>query len=435
MMFENLDICVHGDGVVGCVTALLLSRLNLRVALLKSPIKPTTTAPGFDIRAYALNSHSKSILESIKAWPEGDKSTSVNEMYVHADQGEVVQFRGTDLYTGRRPEPGHSDSDCPPSLTWIVEVGALEQRLDQALKCSKVLVLSASDPSYPQLRINDQKLTKTPLSVVCEGYTGEFKKTLLTKTTSTPYYQHALATRVQVQEVHRGVAHQWFNHSKTASAAWEAMHGQEGLEIIALLPTGGPHSNTFAVVWSASGEKIAKLKTLSDPDFAKALSSSTRDGFKELTACGPRQSWPLALSSSSQWAGAFNSKASWVLCGDSAHTVHPLAGMGLNLGLGDAQCLHDFLQERQLHTSWRPLSDLRLLNAYARERKLAILAPVTFIDLIQRLFASDFALARLIRNNGFKAFNSFSPLKKWTIAQASSKTSSNSVSFGSDGYA
>lgn len=431
-MNENVDICVRGGGVVGCVTALLLGRLNLRVALLKPTLKPKENATDFDIRAYALNAHSKSILESIHAWPEGDKTTAVKEMYVHSDQEGVIEFKSTDLYPAAELASSRNHSDAP-ALSWIVEVAALEERLDQALKRSNVIVSAETDPTYSHLYESDHKLIKTPLSVICEGYSSKLKKTLRTTTTSTPYYQHALATRVQVQDSHQSAAHQWFNQSTTANAKKDAALDQDGLEILALLPIGGAHSNTFAVVWSAAAEKIAKLKALTESEFAQALSSSSRESFKEFTVCGPRQTWPLALSSSSHWAGSFNSRASWVLCGDSAHTVHPLAGMGLNLGLGDAKSLYDFLLNRQSNTSWRPLWDLRVLDAYARERKLAILAPVTFIDLIQRLFASDFALARLIRNKGFKAFNGFSTLKKWTIEQAMQKPAKDTVHFGSTG--
>ena len=429
---ENVDICIRGNGIVGSTLALLLSRLNLRVALVGNfeATKPS------DIRAYAINAKSKSIFESINAWPKDSSCTEVQQIRVSSDEGELIEF--THMLSG---------SGEGGSLSWIVEVNALEAELARALKISNVLCVPYGSPSRLEDTSEAPSEVHAALTVICEGFharsAGRAKSTtrihpninaypyLHTHTERTPYRQFALATHVTFknrQQKHFGIAHQWFNTFENSSAtqAHQASSNQKSgqeFEILALLPIGGREGNTFAVVWSTSEQRNQELARLSDTEFSEALRKSTKDLWSELEPAlelvGARQSWPLTLASAASWCGRLNSKHSWVLCGDSAHSVHPLAGMGLNLGLGDVSALYDLLQAREKENlTWRPLNDLRLLRNYERQRKLAILPYVQFIDKIQLLFASDYSVAKLIRNQGFKVFNALGSLKEWTIKKA-----------------
>jgi 2-polyprenyl-6-methoxyphenol hydroxylase-like FAD-dependent oxidoreductase len=98
--------------------------------------------------------------------------------------------------------------------------------------------------------------------------------------------------------------------------------------------------------------------------------------------------------------------------------VHPLAGLGLNLGLADAQALHDVLQTRQGINHWRPLSDRHLLRQYERQRKAGMWPTWVACDSLQRLFAHPHALAKDLRQWGMKNFDTIPPLKQWVIQQA-----------------
>jgi 2-polyprenyl-6-methoxyphenol hydroxylase-like FAD-dependent oxidoreductase len=98
--------------------------------------------------------------------------------------------------------------------------------------------------------------------------------------------------------------------------------------------------------------------------------------------------------------------------------VHPLAGLGLNLGLADVQALHDVLQTRQGSNHWRPLSDRHLLRQYERQRKAGMWPTWVACDGLQRLFAHPHSLAKDLRQWGMRNFDTITPLKQWVIQQA-----------------
>src|SRR5205814_3920731 len=113
-----LDVCIRGAGIVGRTLALLLARERLRVGLVRGPA--TTAGAGSDVRAYALNAASKEMLELVRGWPDEAHATAVCRMEVHGDAGGELHFRAEDQGV--------------PALAWIVDVGALLARLEDALK-------------------------------------------------------------------------------------------------------------------------------------------------------------------------------------------------------------------------------------------------------------------------------------------------------------
>lgn len=410
------DICIQGDGVVGKTLALLLSRLNLRVVLVHKP----RALKEHDIRAYSLNWQSKAILESVEAWPKEDACTAVKRIKVHSDGGGFIDFDWPAKYNCKKDrtdknsssEVTNNEAPAHPqhAMSWIVQVPALEDLLTSQLQKSGVQSQlfarqdTADDPCKSMSPL-PQSDFGAPITVLCEGAHNLSNHIQRTRTRRYPYEQHALATQVQSTQPHNGIAHQWFNT-------------QGGLEIIALLPLGGPGGDSYSLIWSTSPERVTQLKRLSALDFMNALALGTHGAFEKLHLSAHILSWPLAFSNAVHWCGAIDQQRSWVLCGDSAHTVHPLSGMGLNLGLWDVKNLADILLSRQRSAAWRPLHDLRILRAYERQRKLAILPYTQMTDKLQRLFASNYPVARLLRNEGFNVFNTFGPLKAWTIEKA-----------------
>jgi 2-polyprenyl-6-methoxyphenol hydroxylase-like FAD-dependent oxidoreductase len=107
-----------------------------------------------------------------------------------------------------------------------------------------------------------------------------------------------------------------------------------------------------------------------------------------------------------------------VLAGDAAHTIHPLAGLGLNLGLADASELAMVLKARETTDYWRRLDDAHFLRRYERARKAGMHATWLACDGLQRLFSHPHTAVQQLRNWGLNSFNQFNLLKQWTMQQA-----------------
>jgi 2-polyprenyl-6-methoxyphenol hydroxylase-like FAD-dependent oxidoreductase len=375
-MTKPFDVCIRGDGVVGRTLALLLARERLRVALVAHPktsvVAPTAAADvPADVRAYSLNGASRTLLQTLRCWPETPFVTAVQEMQVWGDAGGKLDFSALDV--------------AQEALTWIVDVPALEAQLIQAVRYQ------------PQIEIVPAPV-KAALNVVCEGKASESREQFGADWRVKPYPQKAIAARLQSDRPHGGVARQWFS----------------GGDIVALLPLAGITGNSVALVWSVSVERAEALEKLSPEEFCAALQAVFEPDVAQqvglLSLISPRTSWPLALATAAHWVGP-----GWALAGDAAHTVHPLAGQGLNLGLADAECLAQVIAQREY---WRALGDEKLLRRYERARKADVAAMGAVTDGLHGLFAQTDGRWQALRNWGMKGFARSGLLKDWVTRQA-----------------
>ena len=375
-MFKSFDVCIRGDGVVGHVLALLLARERLRVALVTGPqaSRSLETAPT-DVRAYALNSASRTLLQTLRAWPDPAFATPVLEMQVWGDRGGKLEFNTQNLPKSVESDPaGHA-------LAWIVDVPELEQQLRHATRYQ------------PHIEIVDEA-PPAALKVICEGPKSSSRNELGAQMVIKSYAQKAIAARLISDQPHNGVARQWFS----------------GGDVLALLPLGGPDGKSLALVWSVSVERASALQKLSGEAFCAALQIDCGQQVGALQLTGERATWPLSLSQAERWVGP-----GWALAGDAAHTVHPLAGQGLNLGLADAASLAGVIAAREY---WRGLGDEKLLRRYERSRKAEVAATAALTDGLHGLFAQPDAPWQALRNWGLNSFSRSGPLKNWVTRQA-----------------
>lgn len=364
MAFEH-DLCIRGAGIVGRTLALLAARERLRVAL----VAPTAATPGHaDVRAYALSPASQALLQSLRCWPAESAATPVLAMQVQADRQGSVRFS--------------AQQQGVAALNWIVDVPRLEQRLAEAVRYQSAIdVIEAP--------------VAAPLTVVCEGRASATRAELGIEYDSVRYPQHALATRLDCERPHEQVARQWFT--------------PEG-DILAFLPLGGPDGREVAVVWSLASERAEQVKAWDDATLAAHLHELSGGALGALQVQGARASWPLVLAHARRWVGAMPGRVgeSFALAGDAAHAMHPLAGQGLNVGLGDAAELARVLAARE---RWRSVADLRLLRRYERARQGHWLRMRWATDGLQLLFGHPAPLAGPLRNWGMTLFDHSGPIK------------------------
>jgi 2-polyprenyl-6-methoxyphenol hydroxylase-like FAD-dependent oxidoreductase len=363
-MAAPLDVCIRGAGIVGRTLALLLARDRLRVGL----VDAAAPTPGQgDVRAYALNAASRELLLRLRAWPDEQHATPVMAMDVRGDEGGRVRFSAAD----ERVE----------ALAWIVDVEPLLARLAEAVRFQpQVEVLAEPQPAA--------------LTVVCEGRASATRAEFGVNFEATSYPQRAIAARLTCEKPHGGVAHQWFDDGN----------------VLGLLPMGGPQGNSVALVWSVQEARAEELLALEPQAFQAKLGECTGHALGTLRLASERMAWPLQRAQADRWCGP-----GWALAGDAAHTVHPLAGQGLNLGLADADKLSRVLHERE---PWRSVGDERLLRRYERSRKMDVMAMGWTTDGLQQLFAQPAEAWALLRNWGMRGFDRSGPLKRWVVRQA-----------------
>ena len=361
---------------MGHTLALLLAQARLRVAL----VEPPRPAGAADVRAYAINAASRDLLRQVRAWPESEEPeatlaapviTPVAGMAVYGDDGGQLHF---DAQQTRQE-----------ALTWIVDVPALERRLARAVQFQAGIECLSEAP-------------KASLTVICEGRRSQTRDELGLEYEVRPYPHKAVAARLHCEQGHAELARQWFKDG----------------EIMALLPMDGPQGHTVALVWSLPTAKADQLVNETPDTIAQAV--QVRCG----AALGPMQmtsavhAWPLELSRAKRWVTR-TAQGGVALAGDAAHAMHPLAGQGLNVGLGDVAELAKVVSEREF---WREPGDMKLLRRYERARQTDVGAMGWATDSLFGLFAQPDSRVQVLRNWGMNGVDRLPPLKAWLTRQA-----------------
>ncbi len=367
------DVQVRGAGLVGPALALSLARIGLRVALVAEDAAPERR--GSDVRAFALNAASVALLRGLKVWDAlpAHATTAVHEMRVEGDApGAALEFSSWEQRVGE--------------LAWIVDAAVLERELAAAVRFAPHVTLVTGAQAAA---------AGAPLTAICEGKSSATRDAHRVPLDRRPYGQRAIAARLVSSQPHGNTAHQWFGSP----------------DVLALLPFDAPQPQaSYALVWAVPDARADALLALDDAAFNAALMHATGGAAGALQVTGERVAWPLSRALATRWCGP-----GWVLLGDAAHVVHPLAGQGLNLGLADVAALTAVLAARE---PWRELGDEKLLRRYARERWLPTRAMVEVTDGLMQLFAHPTPLVRELRNRGLSLVNRLTPIKRWLTAQA-----------------
>ena len=371
----TLDVCIRGRGAVGLALALALARQGLRVGLIGAGDAGAAHGALPDVRAYALNAASRALLTELKVWDAlpADAITPVDDMHVEGDSaGGVIDFS--------------SWQQGVDALAWIVDAAELDTALRTAARFAPHLVCLADGTA---------EAAGAALSVLAEGKASAGRQALGVRFDVQAYGHTALAARLVSDDTHLGMARQWFRSP----------------DVLALLPLDRPEpGRSYALVWSVPAVRAQVLQQMPVAEFEAALADATGGAAGQLQLATGIAAWPLALAQADRLCGA-----GWVLVGDAAHLVHPLAGQGLNLGLADVAALARVIAERE---PWRALGDEILLRRYVRERALPTRAMALLTDGLLHLFAQPQPALRDLRNRGMGLLNRLAPVKRFLTRRA-----------------
>ena len=402
---KHCDIAVVGSGVVGLAATAALAEAGYRVTLVRrEPAPPARgSAPNWDERIYAISPSSRTLLETLGAWQRLDASR-VAPVY------DMRVYSASELHFGAY-EAGIE------ALAWIIEqanmVDALEGVVEGAQGVSEIVGTVtdadlASDFCSATLALDSGERLQARLVVAADGADSPLREMAGIGFEEHAYPQRAMVTNLAIEHGHRDCAYQWFGD-----------HG-----ILALLPLpgsgGGASQGLCSVVWSAPTGLAAELAQLTPEEFAARVQDACGNALGAMTPLGPVLGFPLRRRISETLLGP-----RLVLVGDAGHLVHPLAGQGLNLGLGDITDLAATLRREGAPDGDDPGRRLRLLR-YERARALPIAAMGSTTGALQQLFdpATAEALGSLgaafvtARELGWRALERVPLLKRALIGRA-----------------
>lgn len=376
--------------MVGATLACALGGSPLRVAVLEAG-EPDTAWPRqeHDIRVSALTRASQRIFEAIGAW-DGMVARRVSP------------YRAMHVWDATGSGAIHFDASeiGEPNLGHIVEnsviLGALRERMASFENVSLVEGEFASltpDPKRVRLTLADDRSLQAALVVGADGARSRVREAVGITTAGWAYDQHAVTATIRTSKPHQ-------------AACWQRFMPDGPL---AFLPLSEP--NLSSIVWSTSPERAGELLALEPSLFLDALQAAFGDRLGRMEAVGARGVFPLELRHADSYC-----RERVALVGNAAHAIHPLAGQGLNLGTLDAAALAEQLLAASHHH--QDIGSLKVLRRYERWRKGDNVAMTAAMDGFKRLFGSDMAPVRWLRNFGLSLADSAVPVKDLLIRRA-----------------
>lgn len=389
-MNKDFDIVIVGGGLVGASLACALRGSGLRIGVVEAVPLTAGAQPSFDERTVALAYGSKRIFETIGVWSgiESLGATPIEHIHI-SDRG---RFGFTRL---------HAADAQLPALGYVVENRVLGAALLKTLEesktiewiCPATLEGIAVDPAAAEVTVRaggeaGRKLTAR-LVVAADGAHSAVRRNLGIEAECTEYGQTAVVTQVTAGRPHRNTAYERFTETGP----------------LAVLPM---REQRCAVVWSARRSEVETMLGWNDAEFLARLQDRFGQRLGTFTRLGRRAAYPLALTRVPEQA-----RPRLVLIGNAAHTVHPVAGQGFNLGLRDVAALSETLLDAV--RAGRDIGDPAVLRRYADGRARDNRVTAAFTNGLVRVFSNNFPPLALARNLGLIAVDLLPPVKRRLI--------------------
>ncbi|MDH5736113.1 MAG: UbiH/UbiF/VisC/COQ6 family ubiquinone biosynthesis hydroxylase [Gammaproteobacteria bacterium] len=382
-MKNHYDVMIIGGGMVGLTLACAMARSRLQVAVIEAhELTDVNKHDDYELRVSAINRASQQIFSNLNAWQgiQSRRLSPYQKMHVWDSTGDgVIDFDAADLGVDML---GH-----------IIENKVVQLALIEQLKTSSnidwLCPLSVESIQYADnkstIKLDDGNEITTALLVGADGASSRVREAAGIEIEKAPYHQKGVVCVVKSSKHHQQTAWQRF------------------------LPTGPlaflPLSDgRCSIVWSATDEEADRLVSLDEDAFCRELEQAFEYALGQVESVGPRAAFPLVRRHAKNYI-----KPGLALIGDAAHTIHPLAGQGANLGILDAASLAQVILEADLQG--REISSYATLRKFERWRRGENTLMMYSMSGFKNLFSNEQTGLTMVRNLGLNLVNKVIPVK------------------------
>lgn len=386
------DVIIIGGGVSGLISALACDKIGIKVALVEK--KELKAIDNNDIRSLAIAPSSADFLAGLGVWQK------------IADRvGKIKNIRVLDNYSPFFLDFGERESPTAEVIGYIIEGYKLHKQLIEDVGASPTIevfdgdeIISYEDLSteITQIKLASGRVLSSRLVIGADGKFSKVRELLGIKSYDFDYKQTVMVAFCQHKKKHKNWAIEHFMPSGP----------------FAILPLADPHKS--GIVWTEKPELVALYCKMKKDEFNYFLNQKFTDYLGNVKLEGEVRSYPLSLKFSKQYySGRF------VLVGDAVHTIHPLAGQGLNLGIRDIRLLMELIARN--FSVGLDIGSQVLLAEYQRTRLLDNSLMLLATHGLDTLFSNDYTLLKPIRKLGLSLVNRMDKLKKLFMVKAMGK--------------
>ncbi len=383
----HVDVIINGAGMVGATLAGLLAKQGKKVAVIEAfKVKKVFKKDPFDLRVSAINKVSQKAFMDVGAWDAivAMRVSPYEKMVVWDAAGDGrVEFDAAQL---GEPVLGHIIENRAIQFALI---NTLKQDDRVSLFCPDALRDFSVEDDQVLVELESGKTLSAQLLVGADGANSKVRELARIDVERDDYGQSGLVTVVNTEKHHEYTAWQRFQATGP----------------LAFLPLS---DGSCSIVWTLPSDRADYYVSRSDDDFKVALAEALDHKLGEITAVGQRGAFPLKGSQAKEYV-----KPRIALVGDAAHTIHPLAGQGVNLGLKDALELAQVLSVNN-----KDLGSFKLLRRYERARRGDNVLTMRTMEGFKLLFGHSASPVKTLRNLGMRLFNRSSLLKNEIIKKA-----------------
>ncbi|BCG65962.1 MAG: 2-octaprenylphenol hydroxylase [Methyloprofundus sp.] len=384
-MNKHYPIIIVGGGIVGATAACAIAQAGVKVALVdaRNPEREWPTEP-IDIRVSALTRASQNILQAVGAWPAMQQRGIGGYEHMHVWDAHSAGLLHFDAADTEFSVLGHIVENR-------VTVAALWDKLETlpsaTIICpSKVADLQTSSDNAVVVLDDGQTLT-AEVVIAADGRDSALRTMAGIQTTGWEYKQSGLVATVSTEKSHQ-------------YTAWQRFLPEGPL---AFLPLA---NGQCSIVWTLSEQTAQEYVNLPEAEFLQKLEQALEGTLGKVLDVGPRGAFPLRFQYAKQYISEH-----FVLIGDAAHAMHPLAGQGANAGLLDAAAIAELIIKAD--QAGRSMGSHKLLRRYERWRKGDNLAMMSSMDVINKMYAQQNEGFRQLRGTGMSWINHSGWLKNY----------------------